>query len=185
MATTSKQAAPGNAPRNAPAGSDYSSRELLSGTVIYEFRRAPDYVPPRGGSSDPQDADTDVLSPTQTELVVIGAEHPTLGYLYRRHVDESLSNVPDEYALTTDVATASPLIPEWRNHPGMLTRMGDRFLHRLLACSGSTDDRMCGHLESLQRLSTQDARAFFCWLHTAQWLDLPAPVGMRMPVVRL
>ena len=179
MVTTSRHTAPGNARPKVPGDTNSSGRQE-PGRIIFEFRASPGYVPAAPGLADPDDIAVD--EHISTDLVVIAASHPTLGYLYRRHVDESRSNSPDEYALTTDVATATPLPREWRNYPGLQTRMGDRFLQRMLSCSGSTDDRMYGHLETIRQLSQQDARAFFCWFDTAEWIDLPAPAGMCLPV---
>jgi hypothetical protein len=115
------------------------------------------------------------------DLVVIAAEHPTLGLVYRRHVDEGAVNAPDEYAITTNLARATTVSSGWRDQADVRLRMGDRFLARVTSYSGSSDERLSGSLLHLQSQTDQSHHEFYCWLHTADWVDVQAPVGFRNP----
>lgn len=115
-------------------------------------------------------------------LIVIAAEHPVLGHLYRMHIDDRQNNAPDVYALTTALTAATTIVDDWRERPDLRLRMGERFIHRALACTGSTDERMCGSLLKIQEQSQQSPYEFFCWLHCAVWQELPAPSGLVNPI---
>jgi hypothetical protein len=116
-------------------------------------------------------------------LVVIAATHPILGLVYRRHVDEGAVNAPDEYAITTNLARATTISSGWRDQADVRLRMGERFLARVISYSGSSDERLSGSLLHLQSQTDQSHHEFYCWLHTADWVDVPTPVGFRNPIL--
>lgn len=109
------------------------------------------------------------------ESVAIAAHHPVLGWVYRVYVDESACNAADYYGITTEAAHATTVVPTWRTSLGLSNSLGDRFIDRLMSSTGSSDDRMYGHLLDLQQKSGQAPRDFYVWMRLAEWVDRPAP----------